>query len=144
MTQYRRQVTMVVFRNINMPIYVYQCNACGERMDKLQKISDPVLLDCPLCGQAALQKMVTAAGFRLKGSGWYETDFKTEGKRNLAGDHDAAEKSPEAADKTAASADKGDSKKAAKADADSGSKPAKPGNDSNSKAKPKADKQAST
>ena len=73
-------------------IYVYQCNACGERMDKLQKISDPVLVDCPLCGQPALQKMVTAAGFRLKGSGWYETDFKTEGKRNLAGDQDAADK----------------------------------------------------
>lgn len=59
-----------------MPIYEYKCNACEHRFDKLQKISDPVLTDCPECGKPELSKLVSAAGFRLKGGGWYETDFK--------------------------------------------------------------------
>lgn len=69
-----------------MPIYEYQCSACQARLEKLQKISDPPLLTCPECGADALVKLVSAAAFRLKGSGWYETDFKKDGKRNLAGD----------------------------------------------------------
>jgi putative FmdB family regulatory protein len=119
-----------------MPIYVYQCRDCGENLEKLQKISDPVLVDCPACGKPALQKMVTAAGFRLKGSGWYETDFKTEGKRNLAGDQDAGDKAS-ATDKATADKDSGDSKTGGKSDADSGSKKSKSGDES--KSKPKAD-----
>lgn len=67
-----------------MPIYEYQCDACGYRFDILQKAGDPVLTDCPQCSQAALRKLVSAAGFRLSGSGWYETDFKSDNKRNLA------------------------------------------------------------
>ena len=59
-----------------MPIYAYRCASCGHELDALQKISDPVLTDCPKCGQAALAKRITAAGFQLKGSGWYQTDFK--------------------------------------------------------------------
>lgn len=59
-----------------MPIYVYRCSHCGHQQDVLQKISDPRLTVCPSCGQAAYEKQVTAAGFRLKGSGWYETDFR--------------------------------------------------------------------
>jgi putative FmdB family regulatory protein len=59
-----------------MPIYSYRCNACGFSKDILQKISDPILTVCPTCHQAAFQKQVTAAGFQLKGSGWYVTDFK--------------------------------------------------------------------
>lgn len=60
-----------------MPIYAYRCTACGHAQDVLQKISDPVLTDCPNCGQAGTYaKQVTAAGFQLKGSGWYVTDFR--------------------------------------------------------------------
>jgi putative FmdB family regulatory protein len=59
-----------------MPIYAYRCAACGHSRDVLQKMSDPVLSVCPVCGAAQFQKQVTAAGFQLKGSGWYATDFK--------------------------------------------------------------------
>lgn len=69
-----------------MPIYEYQCRKCSHRLEKLQKLSDAALTECPECGEQALTKLVSAAGFRLKGGGWYETDFKKDGKRNLAGD----------------------------------------------------------
>ena len=69
-----------------MPIYEYQCKSCGHALEKLQKMSDDPLKDCPECGEPALVKKVSAAGFRLSGSGWYETDFKTGSKKNLAGD----------------------------------------------------------
>lgn len=59
-----------------MPIYAYRCAACGHARDVLQKISDPLLTVCPACGAEAFQKQVTAAGFQLKGSGWYVTDFR--------------------------------------------------------------------
>ena len=62
-----------------MPIYAYKCESCGLAKDVLQKISDPVLTQCPACGAAAFKKQVTAAGFQLKGSGWYATDFKGSG-----------------------------------------------------------------
>jgi putative FmdB family regulatory protein len=62
-----------------MPIYAYKCESCGHRQDVLQKISDPVLTDCPACGAATFAKQVTAAGFQLKGSGWYATDFRNSG-----------------------------------------------------------------
>lgn len=75
-----------------MPIYEYQCRECSHRLEKLQKLSDAPLTLCPACGEKALTKLVSAAGFRLKGGGWYETDFKKDGKRNLAGD-DSAPKS---------------------------------------------------
>jgi putative FmdB family regulatory protein len=67
-----------------MPIYEYQCTECGHELEKLQKISDPALTECPACGRATLQKRVSAAGFRLKGSGWYETDFKAKKQKNIA------------------------------------------------------------
>ena len=67
-----------------MPIYEYQCESCGHSLEALQKISDAPLLDCPACGAANLQKLVSAASFRLKGGGWYETDFKTGDKKQLA------------------------------------------------------------
>ena len=109
-----------------MPIYEYACNACGHQFDVLQKISDPVLTDCPACGQAELRKLISAPVFRLKGSGWYETDFKSdkESKRNLAGDAEPKKASKDDAkgDTKKAGADaKGDGKKtagAAKATAD--------------------------
>lgn len=59
-----------------MPIYEYKCTACDHRMEKLQKMSDEPLKDCPECNESALTKLVSAAGFRLTGTGWYETDFK--------------------------------------------------------------------
>lgn len=67
-----------------MPIYEYQCQACNHALEALQKLSDQPLSDCPACGRAELRKLVSAAGFRLKGGGWYETDFKSKGKKNLA------------------------------------------------------------
>jgi putative FmdB family regulatory protein len=62
-----------------MPIYAYRCEACGHAKDVLQKISDPVLSSCPACGADSFRKQLTAAGFQLKGSGWYATDFKSGG-----------------------------------------------------------------
>jgi putative FmdB family regulatory protein len=59
-----------------MPIYAYRCDECGFAKDVLQKISDPVLTVCPSCGKSAFKKQVTAAGFQLKGTGWYVTDFR--------------------------------------------------------------------
>jgi putative FmdB family regulatory protein len=59
-----------------MPIYAYRCGSCGHAKDVLQKISDAPLTDCPTCGQPTFSKQLTAAGFQLKGSGWYATDFK--------------------------------------------------------------------
>ena len=69
-----------------MPIYEYQCQACDQRLEVLQKISDAPKTDCPACGKPELKKKVSAVAFRLKGSGWYETDFKTGDKKNIAGD----------------------------------------------------------
>ena len=74
-----------------MPIYEYECGVCGHRLEVLQRLGEPAPSGCPACGKAALRKLMSAAGFRLSGGGWYETDFKTDGKRNIAGDakHDA-------------------------------------------------------
>jgi len=71
-----------------MPIYEYQCTACDKEIEVLQKISDAPLQQCPACGEPALKKKISAAAFRLKGGGWYETDFKTGDKKNLAGGSD--------------------------------------------------------
>ncbi|MGO1767754.1 FmdB family transcriptional regulator [Advenella sp. S44] len=71
-----------------MPIYAYKCSACGHAKDVLQKMSDAPLVACPECGQSAFSKQVTAAGFQLKGSGWYVTDFRgggANGAGNAAG-----------------------------------------------------------
>lgn len=86
-----------------MPIYEYHCAACGQRHDVLQKISDAPLTDCPACGAAALSKALTAAGFQLKGSGWYATDFKGGPKPATAADK-PAEKAADAAACTAGAA----------------------------------------
>jgi len=67
-----------------MPIYAYICSACGFAKDVLQKMSDPLLTDCPSCQQATFSKQVTAAGFQLKGSGWYVTDFRDGGSATAA------------------------------------------------------------
>jgi putative FmdB family regulatory protein len=67
-----------------MPIYEYACKSCGHQMEAMQKMSEPALTECPSCGKPELQKLISAAGFRLKGGGWYETDFKSGGKKNVA------------------------------------------------------------
>ena len=92
-----------------MPIYEYQCEKCEHQFDTLQKLSEKPLKKCPECGKMALNKLVSAAGFRLKGGGWYETDFKSGGnKKNLANSESS---SSEGSDK-GSSSDKssGDSK----------------------------------
>lgn len=114
-----------------MPIYEYRCQACGHELEKLQKLSDAPLVDCPACGEPALTKLISAAGFRLKGGGWYETDFKKDGKRNLAGESDGAKKDGKA------DAPKPD----AKSDAKSESKSTQPKSESKS-SKPSAGKAA--
>jgi len=75
-----------------MPIYEYQCSACGHEYEALQKMSDEPLSICPECNKPELKKKISAAGFRLKGSGWYETDFKNGSKKNTAGDNSAPTK----------------------------------------------------
>jgi len=89
-----------------MPIYEYRCAECGHELEKLQKMSDAPLVDCPACGQAALQKLVSAAGFRLKGGGWYETDFKSGKKKNIA-KAESAKAGKSGGDKTKTSTDSG-------------------------------------
>ena len=64
-----------------MPIYEYRCGACGQEHEVLQKVSERPLVKCPACGKPKLQKLLSAAGFQLKGSGWYATDFKGSGKK---------------------------------------------------------------
>jgi len=67
-----------------MPIYQYKCTDCGHQLEAIQKMSDPKLVDCPACKAASLVKQVTAASFKLKGTGWYETDFKNSGAKPAA------------------------------------------------------------
>ena len=102
-----------------MPIYEYRCQSCNHELEVMQKLSDPELSDCPACGKPELKKLISAVGFRLKGSGWYETDFKKDGdrKRNLADGGEGAAK-PEAKPESkpaATEAPKADSKPAAPA-----------------------------
>ena len=66
-----------------MPIYEYSCKYCEHRLEKLQKISDEPLVQCPNCTRDGLTKLISSSGFRLKGDGWYETDFKSSGKKNI-------------------------------------------------------------
>ena len=77
-----------------MPIYAYKCSACGFAKDVLQKMSDAPLTVCPNCGESTFAKQLTAAGFQLKGSGWYVTDFRDGNKAGAAKDKPAADKSP--------------------------------------------------
>ena len=90
-----------------MPIYAYACKECDHTLDALQKIADAPLVDCPECGEAALKRLLSAPRFRLKGKGWYETDFKTENQRNLHGDKEPSKPAEKASsDKSKKSTDK--------------------------------------
>jgi len=90
-----------------MPFYEYHCANCGHHHEELQKVSDKPLKKCPACGERKLHRLVSAPVFRLKGAGWYETDFKSdkEAKRNLAGEGEPAEKKTESTDKPAEKAE---------------------------------------
>lgn len=77
-----------------MPIYEYRCTACGHELEALQKLSDAPLTECPACHRAALSKKVSAAGFQLKGSGWYVTDFRDKGSKRPAKDEAKAGDKP--------------------------------------------------
>lgn len=81
-----------------MPIYEYVCTDCNHAHDALQKISDAPLTDCPACSEPALKKMISAPRFRLKGSGWYETDFKSTNQKNLADSGDKKSTKPKESD----------------------------------------------
>ena len=89
-----------------MPIYEYCCQACGHSLETIQKLADAPLTDCPACAKPALKKQVSAPSFRLSGGGWYETDFKTGDKKNIAGERsDSTSKSTADAGGTVAKAD---------------------------------------
>jgi len=110
-----------------VPIYEYACQKCGHELDALQKVSDPPLRKCPACGSLRLKRLVSAPQFRLKGTGWYETDFKGEKeKRRWLAEGDA----PPPAGEATASTDGGEAAPAKAAQAESSpapDKPAKPG-----------------
>ncbi|MAZ77120.1 MAG: FmdB family transcriptional regulator [Legionellaceae bacterium] len=89
-----------------MPIYEYQCKACGEHIEKFQKSGAEPLLECPKCGKLELSKLISAAGFKLTGSGWYETDFKNKPKTEVKPTADASSE----ASKTPSTQDKSDDK----------------------------------
>lgn len=108
-----------------MPIYEYLCDSCDHKMETLQKISDDPLKDCPECGEESLRKLVSAAAFRLKGSGWYETDFKSDQdkQKNLvksddkpAGDNKKEDKKDAGKSKDKDTKSKSDSSKTAKSE----------------------------
>ena len=99
-----------------MPIYEYACSECGHELEALQKMSDAPLTTCPECDNDSLKKKISAPGFRLSGSGWYETDFKDKNQKNLSkGDNAESGKSDKKSDKkdSASSASAGKSKEAA-------------------------------
>ncbi len=77
-----------------MPIYEYACSACGHRLEAIQKMAEAPLTDCPACGKPELKKLLSAAGFHLKGSGWYQTDFKDKGKTAAAEKTDSTDSKP--------------------------------------------------
>jgi putative FmdB family regulatory protein len=108
-----------------MPIYEYACQKCSHTFDALQKMNADPLVECPECGERALKKLLSAPNFRLKGSGWYETDFKTNNQRNLVdgADKEGAKKTADADKKNGDSAKsgvtaKGEEKKPAKTSGD--------------------------
>lgn len=127
-----------------MPIYEYRCNACGHKLESLQRLSDAPLVTCPACGKDALAKQLSAAGFQLKGSGWYATDFKNSGSKPPP--KDGAK--PDAKADAKADAPAGDAKPetstAAKADAPAASSASKSADAGKSETRSTSDKPAAT
>jgi putative FmdB family regulatory protein len=95
-----------------MPIYEYRCASCGFEKEYLQKVNDPLLTDCPECGKSTFSKLVSAAGFQLKGNGWYVTDFRGNGGKPAAGKEKSADEAKSGdSEKSRDSEKSGDSKK---------------------------------
>lgn len=115
-----------------MPIYEYRCDSCGHELEVMQKLADAPLTDCPECETSALRKKISAVGFRLKGSGWYETDFKSGNKKNLA--EGGSSEAKAGADSGTKSESKADGKTASKSEPKSGDKPSSSGKSSTSNA----------
>ena len=88
-----------------MPIYEYVCRNCGHELERLQRLSEDPLTECPACETPELKRKISAAGFRLAGGGWYETDFKSDGKRNIAGGEDKTSKSSSATSASSSTSD---------------------------------------
>jgi len=106
-----------------VPIYEYACKQCDHTLDALQKMSDDPLIDCPACGEATLRKMLSAPRFRLKGKGWYETDFKDGSQRNVL----SSDAEPPASSKSESKADgKSDGKSDGKTGKETGKKTTEP------------------
>lgn len=109
-----------------MPIYEYRCDDCGHELERIQKMSDEPLRDCPVCEKPQLRRLISASGFRLKGAGWYETDFKQSGKRNISDSGNEAPADSKSTAKGTSDTANGSSEKApAKKPADTASKPSK-------------------
>jgi putative FmdB family regulatory protein len=126
-----------------MPIYEYRCNACGHKLESLQRLSDAPLVTCPACGKDALAKQLSAAGFQLKGSGWYATDFKNSGSKPPA--KEAAKPDAKAdAPAGAASEAKSDTSTTAKADAAAAPAATKMSDQGKSETRSASDKPAAT
>ena len=123
-----------------MPIYEYRCNHCGHELETIQKISESPLTFCPACETEGLKKKISAAVFRLRGSGWYETDFKSDNKKNVAGDDDGGAKEGGAKEGGAKEKENGKGK-AGQGASESGTEKAARGgqSDSKTKEKPKGD-----
>jgi putative FmdB family regulatory protein len=94
-----------------MPIYEYECGGCGHHLESFQKMSDAPLTDCPKCHKSTLQKQISAAGFQLKGTGWYATDFRNKGKP-AASQSDTKSDSGTSTSSDSGTSNSGDSKKA--------------------------------
>ncbi len=109
-----------------MPIYEYQCTECGHQLEVIQKVSEEPLTECPSCATTGLRKLVSAAAFRLKGGGWYETDFKQDNRRNVVkSDAESAGAGKQEKSETKSEAKKGDKKPASStssSSSDSGTK----------------------
>jgi putative FmdB family regulatory protein len=124
-----------------MPIYGYACKICDHTLDELQKIAEDPLVDCPACGEPGLKRQLSAPRFRLKGQGWYETDFKADNQRNLAGEKEASKTDEKSAAKPS---DKPDDKSSDKPADKSAGKSAKPADKKINKKKPSSDNKVST
>lgn len=120
-----------------MPIYEYRCGACGHKLESLQRLSDAPMVTCPSCGKDALTKLVSAAGFQLKGSGWYATDFKNSGAKPPAKD---AAKTDTKADTAASASGEAKSDSAPKPDTSAASPSAKSGESAKAETRSASDK----
>jgi putative FmdB family regulatory protein len=130
-----------------MPIYEYRCNACGHKLESLQRLSDAPLVTCPACGKDTLAKQLSAAGFQLKGSGWYATDFKNSGSKPPAKDAakpDAKADAPAGASSEASETKSSDTSTAAKADAPAAPAATKTSDQGKSETRGTSDKPAAT